>query len=66
MVLDRLREWFAEDDDFLDGCDMARGRPPTRDEDVPWIVLFASVWHDRDEVERRVREWREMFETRRD
>ena len=45
---------------------MARGRPPTRDEDVPWIVLFASVWHDRDEVERRVREWREMFETRRD
>lgn len=30
------------DDDFLDGCDLARFGEPTRDEDVPWLVLLAS------------------------
>jgi hypothetical protein len=52
------------DDDFLDGCDLSRMPPEfrVRDENIPWIVLFASVHRlDRDAIERRAQEWRELF-----
>ena len=48
-------------DDDLDGCrvllDGESRRNPTDDRDVPWLVLFASLF-DRDTVA-RVRELRE-------
>ena len=51
-------------DDDLDGCglllDGESRRNPTDDRDVPWIVLFASLF-DRDTIG-RVRELREALE----
>lgn len=32
-----------EDDDFLEGCGEGFDRDPTPNEDIPWVVLFASV-----------------------
>jgi hypothetical protein len=55
-----------EPDDFLDGCGVLLGgesrRHPTRDEDIPWLVLFADVNpDDRRAVDIRRREWEALF-----
>jgi hypothetical protein len=59
-----MSDTTREDDDFLDGiCDLdADMGPPTPDDEVVWVVLFASVLgKGRDAIEARAAEWRELF-----
>jgi hypothetical protein len=69
---DRL---FGNDDDGeqqslfenedLDGCGLVHEYAKdneTTDEDIPWVVLFASVMNEGDEaIESRAAEWQELF-----
>ena len=51
---------MAEDDDFLDGCDLEFDDPETNtpDEDIDALVLFADVdFLDEAAVERRKQEY---------
>jgi hypothetical protein len=48
--------------DDLDGCGLVLSRrfPPTPDDLVPWVVLFAGLLTDA-EIREREAEWRELF-----
>ena len=60
----------VDGDDYLDGCcdlDFDMG-PPVPDDEVVWVVLFATVLdgdlrvRDRAALARRAREWHELFD----
>jgi hypothetical protein len=56
---------MTELEDQLDGCDLIEMDlilAPTRDEDLPYVALFADVeLDDRRALRRRRREWLELF-----
>ena len=54
---------MPDDDDELDGlCDENMQPPPTPDEDVDGVVLFADIDpSDVEGIEQRVEEWKQVF-----
>lgn len=59
----RIKAWFADGDDFIDGCDAAKdGLNVLLDEDIVWEVLFASVrYQGLAAILKRGHEWRVLF-----
>ena len=59
------------DDDLIEGCGIGFDIDPTADEDIPWVVLFASVddshrgllgrREHRHDIEQLAEEWRDLF-----
>ena len=45
-----------DDSDLLDGCDLDFTIDPTSDEDLPWVVLFATAEVEPDEEQGPLRD----------
>jgi len=62
---------MTDEPDDLDGCELDMATDPTTDDDLPYVVLFASVdeshrglWGRREhrhDIEQLADEWRDLF-----